>query len=138
MPTRPVYPAFFSDQASDLPQDLSEKTVAALKEASLLSRDSFLSLLPAVLRLHGRLGLCHRRRPSFAPPPHPPPSPPQTPPQIGVLDGEGNILDDPRKGFKNMTVDWRTQLRQRLPVYDDGIGPVTSLEKDASHVSGEQ
>ena len=31
---------------------------------------------------------------------------------------------------------WQAELRQLVPVYDDGVGPVTSLEKDSSHVAG--
>ncbi|PRW51151.1 peroxisomal membrane 11A isoform A [Chlorella sorokiniana] len=51
--------------------------------------------------------------------------------EIGVIDADGNILAEPRRGFD---FDWRAQLRAKIPEFDEEK-PADSVKQDASVVS---
>ncbi|PSC73083.1 hypothetical protein C2E20_3669 [Micractinium conductrix] len=52
--------------------------------------------------------------------------------EIGILDAEGNLVDDPRHGF--IGKDWRAELIQRVPALQ-GDNTTTSVVADSSVVS---
>ena len=113
VPQRPIYwPTFFSDQASDVTPELSEKTVEALLKVGAAPA-GFCCCCP--LCLWGLSGGQPHRRSTTCPNTHAllptrraalrllPNFP--TAKQIGVIDQNGTVLDDPRKGFPGL--DWR-------------------------------
>ncbi|KAL4441476.1 hypothetical protein ABPG77_001980 [Micractinium sp. CCAP 211/92] len=53
--------------------------------------------------------------------------------QIGVLDEKGWLLDDPRHGFDSL--DWRAELKDRVPELSSSKSVTYSITPDASDVS---